>query len=529
MRGTIALLLVVILLASGCLVKPPAKVTFSVDKTTVPPGGTFHIIVTVNNTGKVGLVGATLILGNENFQIVQEPRFPPVLKVGQTVQLVWIIRAPSKPGIYPLQVSLELRDELKRTWTGFYETFRITVSEEENVPLKLSLNVSSPGRVFGGEEIPVTVRIKNGYDEPVRLVGIGVLPLEGMEPVKVPSPPSLLPPNETVTLHYTFRAPYAYRNGFASVLVKYRVGTVEKNTATSFKLVVIWQPWRATEKQLKEAYGERFEWAVLDRVVDGYWERTYNSSSSFNSSTLGPATLSIVGNASSEAEAAERLQRWVSSAYTFTNETTTLNPKELLLRERISPVEAQVLTTAMLRSINVPSRVVSLYDGKDCTLRPITEFYTADGWYVVDFHHGFTGTLDEYLASPYFPRLYQLLTVEDYRAVALKPGDGHGHVDVTNQFTENLEDRLLRVILERVRPSLRSRLDIVLTGLEGEERLYALFLFSSAPEEELNDLLAGEDPEIIQRNVRALYEFYWDIPWRDDFTYYWRILRGEVP
>jgi hypothetical protein len=95
-------LLVLIVLASACLFKPPAEVKFSIDTTVVPPGGTFHLIVTVNNTGKVGLVGATLILGNDNFQIVQEPAFPSMLKVGQSTQLVWIVRAPKRPGTYNL-------------------------------------------------------------------------------------------------------------------------------------------------------------------------------------------------------------------------------------------------------------------------------------------------------------------------------------------------------------------------------------------------------------------------------------------
>jgi hypothetical protein len=526
----VALVLALILLASGCLVKQPAKVTFSIDKTTVPPGGTFHIIVTVNNTGKVGLVGATLILGNENFKIVQEPRFPPVLKVGESVQLVWIIRAPSKPGIYPLQVSLELRDELKRTWTGFYGHFRITVSTEENVPVKLGLNVSAPERVFGGDGIPVTVRITNGYDERIELLKVSFVPLPGMKVVKASTPPRELAPGENVTLKYTFRAPYAYRDGFVSVLVQYRVGTVEKSMAKSFRLQVIWQPWKATEKQLREAYGKNYAWAASGHIVDRYWEEKYKSCSYFSPTAFKPATLAIIGNASSEYGAAVELYRWIKMVYNFTPNTTTLNPKELLRREEISPTEAQVLTTAMLRSIDVPSRIVSLYDGKDCTLRPITEFYTVDGWYVIDFRHNFTGTLDEYLASPYFPRVYQLVTTGNYTLVALKYEKIlHGHVDVTKQFTENLENRLLKVIMGRVKPSLRSKLDLVLNGLNKEERLYALFIFSSAPNDELNRVLSEWSVDRIQKNIKAMYEFYKDIPWRDDFTYYWRIFMGEVP
>ncbi|NJE48005.1 transglutaminase domain-containing protein [Thermococcus sp. 9N3] len=529
-RTAVLLILALIVLASGCLVKPPAKVTFSIDKTTVPPGGTFHIIVTVNNTGKVGLVGATLILGNDNFQIVQEPRFPPVLKVGQSTQLVWIIRAPSRPGIYTFQVSLELRDELKRTWTGFYGHFRITVSTEENVPVRLSLNVSAPKRVFGGDEIPVTVEITNEYDEEVELLKVSFVPLPGMKVLGAPTPPRVIPPEESVTLRYTFKAPYAYRDGFVSVLVQYRVGTAEKSMAKSFRIQVVWQPWEATVEQLKEAYGENYAWTASGHIVDRYWEEKYNSSSAFNATTFKPATLAIIGNASSEYQAAVELYKWIKAVYNFTDNTTTLNPKELLRMETISPREAQILITAMLRSINVPARVVGLYNGVDCTAHPITEFYTGDGWYVIDFSHDFIGPLDEYLASPYFPRLYQLITTRGYRLVALKYGTGlHNHVDVTTQFTNDLEDRLMNVIMNRVKPSLRSKLDLVLNGLNEQEKLYALFLFASAPNEaELNEVLSEWSADKIQKNIKVLYEFYRDIPWRDDFTYYWRVFTGEV-
>ncbi|WP_456422682.1 transglutaminase domain-containing protein [Thermococcus sp.] len=529
-KAVVLLALALIVIASGCLVKPPARVTFSIDKTTVPPGGTFHIIVTINNTGKVGLVGATLLLSNDNFQIIQEPKFPPVLKVGQSTQLVWIIRAPSKPGIYSFQVSLELRDELKRTWTGFYSNFRITVSTEENVPVRLTLNVSAPGRVFGGNEFPVTVRITNGYDEDIELLKVNFVPLPGMKVLGAPAPPKVIPPNGSIALRYTFKAPYAYREGFVSVILQYRIGTAEKSTAKSFRIQVIWQPWKATVEELREAYGENYSWTASGHIVDRYWEEKYNSSSLFNATVFKPATLAIIGNASSEYQAAVEIYKWIRAVYNFTDNTTTLNPKELLRKESISPKEAQILITAMLRSINIPARVVSLYNGVDCTIHPVTEFYTADGWYVIDFSHDFIGTLDEYLASPYFPRVYQLVMTKGYRLVALKYGAGlHDHVDVTNQFMDDLEDRLTKVIMNRIKPSLRSKLDLVLSGLNEQERLYALFLFASAPNDvELNGVLSEWSTDKIQKNIKVMYEFYKDIPWRDDFTYYWRVFKGEV-
>ncbi|WP_297074075.1 transglutaminase-like domain-containing protein [Thermococcus sp.] len=529
-KTAVLLALAFIVFASGCLVKPPAKVTFSIDKTVVPPGGTFHIIVNVNNTGKVGLVGANLIISNPNFQIVQEPRFPSILKVGQSTQLVWIIRAPPKPGIYTLQVSLELRDELKRTWTGFYGHFRITVSNEENVPIKMFLNVTAPKRVFGGKEIPVTVRITNEYSENIEVLNISFMPLPGMNITGVPTPPKIIPANQNVTLRYTFRAPYAYRDGFVSILLKYRIGTVEKNIAKSFRITVIWQPWNANTEDLKRAYGENYVWLTYTHVVDKYWEEKYNSSSAFNATAFKPATLTIIGNASSEYQAALEIYKWIKAVYNFTANTTTITPKELLRMESISPREAQVLITAMLRSIDIPARIVSLYDGRDCTLRPITEFYTEDGWYVIDFRHGFIGTLDEYLASPYFPRVYQLVTSRGYRLMALKYGSKlHSHVDVTAQFTSNLEDRLMNVIINRVNPPLRSKLDLILNGLNEQEKLYALFLFASAPNNaELNKVLSEWSVDRIQKNIKVMYEFYRDVSWRDDFTYYWRVFTGEV-
>lgn len=67
---------------------------------------------------------------------------------------------------------------------------------------------------------------------------------------------------------------------------------------------------------------------------------------------------------------------------------------------------------------------------------------------------------------------------------------------------------------------------MVLAGLSEEERLYALFLFASAPNDELNIVLSTKDVDTIQKTIKALYEFYWDVPWKDDFSAYWEILRG---
>ncbi|WP_297508976.1 transglutaminase domain-containing protein [Thermococcus sp.] len=532
MRKMLPLLLVLMVLASGCLFKPPAEVKFSIDKTAVPPGGTFHLIVNVNNTGKVGLVGATLILGNDDFHIVQEPSFPEVLKVGQSVQLVWIIRAPEKPGTYNLQVSLELRDELKRTWTGFYGHFRITVSKEAILPERLLLNVTAPENVNGGSTFTATVTVKNEFKSPVQLLNASFTLLPGMKVVSAPALPPQIEPGKTVTLHYTIRAPFASRNGFITYVLRYFTGGSFGSVAGSFRVTVTWKPWEANDETLLKAYGEEYHWIVDSYLVDEYWVKRFNSTSYVEREKLQPLALKVVGNATSDVEASERIFRWILSNYSLGDTTATLQPDRILPQDRISYVEAQILTTAMLRSLNIPARIVSLFNGTDCTIRPMTEFYTSDGWYVIDFRHGFIGSLDDYLASPYFPRIYQLVTRNHYRIVAQSPIalKGHEHVDVTGEFLEDLENRLTNRVLKRVRPALRSKVTLALSQMPPDERIFALFIFSSAPNgSDLNRILEEWSASKIEKTVKAVYEFYKDMPWKDDFTYYWKIFAGEVP
>lgn len=531
-KGILASLLVLIVVVSGCLFKPPAKVKFSVDRTTVGPGETFHIIVTVNNTGKVGLVGATLILGNDDFQIVQAPAFPPVLKVGEAVQLVWILRAPPRPGKYALPVSLELRDELKRTWTGFYGHFIITVSKSGTPAPGIEITVNAPTIINGGESFPITVSITNNYDSPVTLVSVSPKLLPGMRILSWPTVPTQLPPYTNITLTYAVSAPYAYRSGLASVIVEYIANDVRESMAKSFSITVLWRPWEANESTLKMAYGDYYAFVTSNYIVDAYWNEKFNSTSQFSPEELKPVAFSALQRPKSPSDAGMQLYDWIISNYNFNNSTKSLKPSDIINRTEISHTEAQILMTSLLRSLNIPARVVSLFNGADCTLNPITEFYTGDEWYVVDFRHGFIGTLDGYLASPYFPRVYQLVTMEGYRIVAQNPSklNGHEHIDVTNQFMDDLEDRITNVIIARLDPHLRSKLDLVLAGMSPSERLYALFIFSSAPDQEsLNHIFETWSDKRIRENIKALYEFYHDLPWREDFTYYWKIFIGEVP
>ncbi|WP_297474687.1 transglutaminase domain-containing protein [Thermococcus sp.] len=523
--------ILLLVIASGCLFKPPAEVTFSIDKTAVAPGETLHIIVTVNNTGKVGLTGATLILNNPQFQIVQGPRFPEVLPVGKSVQLVWIVRAPTKPGYYSLKVSLELTDELKRTWTGFYDQFGITVTESEVPPNDLELNVTAPRVIRGRDTATINVTVRNLLTYPISIGGLKLDLLKGMRIVSAPTLPESLAGNETVEITYRVKVPYAYRDGYVSAVLNYIAGGVKKSVAKSVPMKVIWEPWNENESVLKEAYGPNYRWITQKYLADGYWAKKYNSTPVFNAGRLRSFTLKLINGSESEVQAADQIYDWIVRSYSFGDTTSTLEPGRILIQDRISYTEGQVLFTAMLRSIDVPARIVSLYNGTDCTIRPITEFYTADGWYIVDLRHHFIGSLDEYLASPYFPRIYQLVTRDGYRIVAQNPASlsGHEHLDVTAQFTANLEDRLLQAVSERLNPQLRSKLMVVLNNLNDEERLYALFVFSSAPsKDDLNRIFSEYSTDRIEQNVKTMYEFYRDMEWSDDFTRYWRIFAGEV-
>ncbi|ASJ10443.1 hypothetical protein A3L12_03575 [Thermococcus sp. P6] len=524
------LILMVMVVASGCLFRPPAEVRFSVDRTVVGPGEKVHVIVTVNNTGKVGLTGATLVLSGGDFQILQEPKFPDVLPVGETVQLVWILRAPARPGVYDLKLSLELTDELRRSWTGFYGQFRIRVSMEEIPPEGVELEVEAPDSVTGGNTTRLTVIIKNRLDVPVELRGVDLELLEGMEIVGSSALPESVEGKGEVRVSYLIKTPYAHREGYASTIVRYAVNGREYRSIKSFPMEVLWRPWERGENALKDAYGLKYHWITDGYLVDAYWMELYNSTPIFNRTELREVALKIIGNSTSEAEAARRIYNWTMERYSLGDTTSSLKVRDILPQDRISYAEGQILFTAMLRSLNVPARIITLSNGTDCTFRPMTEFYTVDGWYVVDLRHGFVGPVDEYIASPYFPRIYQLVTVEGYRIVAQAPTElkGHEHIDVTADFLSNLEDRLLRVITGRLDPGLRSKLMVVMNDLNEKERLYALFLFASAPGDDLNRVLGEYSTDRIEEYVKTLYDFYKNLTWRDDFTRYWRIFAGEV-
>ncbi len=530
-RAILAFSLALLVIASGCLFKPPAEVHFSVDKTVVNPGDTIHLIVLINNTGKVGLTGATLLIKSEDFKILQEPQFPQVLPVGKSIQLVWILQAPRKPGVYDLKVSLELNDELKRTWTGFYSQFRITVSTEVPATSPIDVKIASPNLTTGGSIAKLKVSIHNIADLNVSIDEVSLTLLPGMEVVNHTKVPVTLEAGRTASVYYWIRAPYAYREGYISALVKYTVGDSKRSLAKSTFIKVVWRPWTENESVLKEAYGNNYQWLYSHFLVDEYWAKKYNSTPLFDSVELRKIALPLVNSSDSEVEAAQRLYEWVKTNYKIGGNTTTLNPSELLKKNTLSVAEAQILLTGMLKSVDIPARVVTLYNGTDCTINPITEFYTTDGWDVIDVRQGIVGSIDKFIASRRFPKIYQLVTENGYRIVAQDPQEmsGHEHVDVTPYFLINLQNRLLKQVSLKVKPELRSKLNLIMEGLDENEALYTLFLFSSAPDDELNSVLEKYSVGTIKKTIKPIYDFYWGVPWSWNFSRYWRIFMEGLP
>ncbi len=532
MRKLLPLVLILVILASGCLIKQPARVSFKIDKTVLKPGEDFHVIVTINNTGKVALVNARLLLKDESFKILQAPKFPAPLKVGESVELMWILKAPDKPGVYSLYLPLELEDELHRSWGGFYGQFSIRVVKEE-IPVLgrgVEMNITVPQEVKGGSVFDVEVSIANDETSSIDIYNLSLSLLDGMKIVGKERIPSTLPAKSSEKLVYKVKAPYRYVSGYISATLRYVSKDQVKTLVESSKTTVIWKPWNATRDVLMEAYGAKYHWITDEYIVDAYWNQKYNSTSRFNRTELRPYALPLVKGVKSDYEAAIAVYNWISWISVQKTKNITLNPMEMIRREeKVDYMEGQILFTAMMRSLNIPSRIVSLYDGKDCTINPISEFYVSGKWYVVDFRHKFIGTRDEYLATPYFPRIYQLLTKDNYKLVAQSPEEmkGHEHIDVTPDYLVNIDGRLSEIIFNRLNPTIKSKVNKVLLNLDENERLFALFLFASAPERDLNNVLGNYSEGRIEKRIKVLYEFYRNMPWSEDFTKYWKLFAGE--
>ncbi|AEH25528.1 transglutaminase domain-containing protein [Pyrococcus yayanosii] len=514
------LLLLSVVLLSGCLIKPPAQVKFEVDRSVVQPGGTFHIIVTINNTGKVGIKDVYLWIDDERFVVVKSPSFPDVLKVGEAKKLVWMVRAPLVPGDYQLKVYLEITDELHRVWKGFtYET-RIKVIGKP-ITSELSIYLDAPKEVQGGTEFKVGVTIVNGLGKLARITSVELIPGR-FEVVESPKFPEFLETNSSVSLTYVLKAPYASLSERVLVVVEYLTAGESGRAVAEATFKSVWRPWEMSSEVLKTAYGNNSEWIWLDRVVDGYWEWVYRSDSSFNRTALREVVLPVVNEAESDVDAARALFNLILTKHTLDTNTTTLNPSDILERSSISPTEANILMVAYLRSLNIPARLVTLYDGFDCTRKAFVEFYASGRWYVVDFDTSFFGTREDFIASRWFPRIYQLITRNGYSLVAQRPkGAGHGHVDVAKEYVGNIEDVLLDVLSERLDREAFTRLTILVAEFSPEEKRFALFLFASAPPEEASTILKKHNPATLRGSVDALYKFYGDMDWAEDFRAYW--------
>ncbi|AHF80649.1 Hypothetical protein TES1_1267 [Thermococcus paralvinellae] len=525
-----AFLLLLIIFASGCLIKQPAVVTFEIDRTVVKAGGTFHIIVTINNTGKVAFIDANLMINNPNFKILQTPRFPAPLKVGQKVGLVWIVKAPDKPGVYTIGVPLELVDELHRTWKGFYHEFTITVVKEESeIPSgELYMDLKMPESVSGGSLFNITLELRNIGTAPIEISEISLNLLDGLKIVNQAEIPQKIDSRKSYLMVYQIKAPYEYRSGYVTVVVSYFENDKEKKEIRSRYLEITWRPWLANNETLRKAYGDKYYWIENRYLVDEYWVKKFNSTPYVNVDILRGHALPLVLKSKSEVEAGEQIYTWIVKHYKFGDTTASIDPQKILQQNKISYAEGQLLFTAMMKSVGIPSRIVSLYNGTDCTLRPLSEFYSGGEWYVVDFRHGFIGSREEYIATPYFPKIYQLLTQGNYKLVAQAPEElkGHEHIDIGPDYLANLKDKLMKEVEKKFSPMLRPKLTLMLSRMNENEQIFTLFILASAPEKELNEMFLNYDYKDISRSIRALYEFYKDKPWPDDFRKYWYILRG---
>ena len=526
----IPLTIIFLVIFSGCLVKEPAKVDITVDKSVVKEGDVFHLIVRINNTGKVAITGVNLYLSNPGFKILQAPNFNTPLKVGESREFIWIIKAPENPSRYILKASVEVIDELQRTWGGFYKEFIMNIVEKESeIPLLGILNTAivSPTEVEGGKEFQLEILFENLGNAPVAIKGITLDLLEGMEVVKSPEIPKTIPPGEQVKVGYQLKTPLMPKTGYITISITYNEGNQEKREFKNRFLKIVWTPWKYDKETLKRAYGEEYYWIELQYLVDGYWKEKFNSSSAVEMEVLRNIALPAVEGAKSEIEAAQRVYNLIAVKYSLGNQTTSLNPSVILSKKEISHEEATLLFTGTLRALNIPARVVSLYNGSDCTENPISEFYSGGKWYVIDFKRGFFGSREEYLATPYFPKIYQMLTQGPYNLVAHAPEEmrGHEHIDLTPEYLANIENDLRGIVENKLSPLLRPRLPMVLVDMNKNERIFTLFLFASAPEKELNLIFQKTTPKNLAKNIDALYKFYKDKPWPEDFKEYWDILK----
>ncbi|AIF69838.1 hypothetical protein PAP_07240 [Palaeococcus pacificus DY20341] len=528
-----ALFVAFLVLASGCIYKPPYTINFSLNKNVVEPGETFYITLTFNNTGKVAFVGMEDLSDiPDGFIVIRYPQFPRFLKVGESADLVWVLKAPLAPGTYPIKLRINFIDELHRAWFEYRE-FVITVvkgsnSNSKNKEGKLLLNFGiSSSTLEGGEEFQLTLNLTNIGDKTVKVGEVNIYLSEGIELSSQSTLPDKIPPQETVLVNYTLKAKYMHSKGYITIFVSYNEGGTEVKKVLSGDVEVLWRPWIHDRETLKEAYKDKYGWIVDPYIVDGYWIKKYKAEITGDLESLTPYIKGLTEGAKSEVDAAKNVYNWIRDNYTFGDTTTALEPINIAEQRKISYDEGQILFVGMMRALNVPSRLVTLYNGGDCTLKAVSEFYSNGEWYVVDFERGFFGSRGEYIATSFFPRLYQMLTDGGYRLVAQAPEElkGHEHIDVTGEYTAKIKETLIEEIEKRTSPTGRIQLNKILMDMDENEQLFALFLLASAPKDELNYVLTKYSAGDIGKNIKTIHEFYKNKPYPDDFEEYWKILR----
>ncbi|BAA29548.1 transglutaminase domain-containing protein [Pyrococcus horikoshii] len=520
-------LIVVILatLALGCLIKSPASVKFEIDRTTIPPSGVFHLIVTLNNTGKVGIVDAKLVVEGEEFFIVQSPKLEHPIKVGDSAKLIWTIKGPKIPGNYHFKAYLDIVDELNRVWRGItYET-TIKVSSEE-LKDSVNLNLTVPSKVQGGKIIIVSGEIVNNLTVPVNIVSAEVS-AEDLEVIDK-EVPNKIDANSKGKVVFKFKVPPRYEKVRMYVIIEYASLQVSGKLIGEKDILIVWKPWELSPEDVKDIYGNLSEWIFYNDIVDGYWEWMYGSKSKIENRTMFRESVEdLLSVANSDVEAAKAVYNHIVTNYVIEKRRIkTLDPQKIMESSSISPTEAEILMVAYLRSLNIPARIVSVYSETDCTYSPFVEAYLSGKWYVIDFNHMFFGTREEFIATRWYPKIYQEITVFGKSLVALKPSpSGHAHEDLTKEYLSITEKALFNHLSKSLDPSTFSQVRIMLNSMNNEdERIFAMFLFTSAKPEEAKQLLEKVHVNELKKTIDAFYKFYRDIPWEEDFRIYWEKL-----
>ncbi|MFA4646639.1 transglutaminase domain-containing protein [Pyrococcus kukulkanii] len=521
-------LIVVILisLSFGCLIKPPAEVKFELDTNVIGPGDIFHLIVTINNTGKVGILAANLQIEGDDFILVGSPKLTSPLKVGESTKLIWTIKGPAIPGTYTLKVYLDIVDELHRTWRGnIYET-RIKVVNKTDKNSKVNIRILAPNQTYGGKIITIPIAVTNNLQSDIRVINLEVN-AGGLKIIEAPKGSVTVPPNSTYTFLLKVKTPPEFERARIFVILEYgsQMGIGKK--VSEKEITVLWQPWMLSEEEIREAYGNISEWVFMDSIVDRYWENVYGSTSIINRQALRESIMPIINGSKSDIEAAKAIFNYIFTHFTFEDKgVSILNPQVLQNSTTLSPIEANLLMVAYLRSINVPARVISVYNGVDCTEFPFVEAYISGKWYVIDFKHMFFGTREEFISSRWFPTIYQEIGIFNNKLVAIEPGgDPHNHEQLTQLYLGITKKSLLNALYNRLDKRTYMKVKELLALLDSEnERIFALFLFTSGSPDEVENLLNTVSVEKLSGTIKAFYEFYYDIKWEEDFRVYWEKL-----